>query len=122
LVEGAYHYVPQSHALQRILKGDVRESLACLSSGQMFVAEAPVILVITGHYERTTKKYGDRGVRYVHMEAGHAAQDVYLQVEALGLSTVTVGAFQDEELSQTLALRPEHRPLYVMPVGHPVPA
>jgi nitroreductase len=53
------------------------------------------------------------------MEAGHVAQNVYLQAEALGLGTVTAGAFQDEELSRTLGLPTERRPLYVMPIGHP---
>jgi SagB-type dehydrogenase family enzyme len=118
LVEGAYHYDPQGHALERILEGDVREAVARAAVEQMFIAEAPVILIITGEYERTTWKYSDRGVRYVHMEAGHAAQNVYLQAEALGLGTVTAGAFQDEELSQTLGLPPKRRPLYVMPIGH----
>jgi SagB-type dehydrogenase family enzyme len=119
LVESAYHYDPRGHALERILEGDVREAVARVAVEQMFIAEAPVILVITGEYERTTWKYSDRGLRYVHMEAGHVAQNVYLQAEALGLGTVTAGAFQDEELSQTLGLPPKHRPLYVMPIGHP---
>jgi SagB-type dehydrogenase family enzyme len=85
----------------------------------MFIDEAPLSLLITAEYERTTKKYGDRGVRYVHMEAGHVGQNVYLQAEALGLGTVTIGAFQDEEISQALNLPSGHRPLYVMPIGHP---
>jgi SagB-type dehydrogenase family enzyme len=119
LGEGVYHYLPQSHSLEPILQGDVRQTLARLSLEQTFIAEAPLSLLITGEYERTTGKYGDRGVRYVHMEAGHVAQNVYLQAEALGLGTVTVGAFQDEEISQALNLPPSYRPLYVMPIGHP---
>jgi len=119
LGEGVYHYLPQSHSLEPTLEGDVRQTLARLSSGQMFIAEAPLSLLITGEYERTTSKYGERGVRYVHMEAGHVAQNVYLQAEALGLGTVTVGAFQDEEISQALNLPSTYRPLYVMPIGHP---
>jgi SagB-type dehydrogenase family enzyme len=119
LEEGVYHYLPQSHSLQLTLTGDVRQTLARLSSEQMFIAEAPVSLVITAEYERTTGKYGDRGVRYVHMEAGHVGQNVYLQAEALGLGTVTVGAFQDEEICQALNLPSAYRPLYVMPIGHP---
>jgi len=119
LEEGVYYYLPQSHSLQLTLAGDVRQTLAELSSGQMFIAEAPLSLLITAEYERTTKKYGERGMRYVHMEAGHVAQNVYLQAEALGLGTVTVGAFQDEEISQALDLPPTYRPLYVMPIGHP---
>ena len=119
LAAGVYHYDPQGHALERILEGDVRQSLARLAVDQTFIADAPLVLVITGEYERTSWKYGDRATRYVHMEAGHTAQNVYLQAEALGLGTVTVGAFQDEEVSRTLGLPAGHRPLYVMPIGHP---
>jgi len=118
LAEGAYHYAPRGHALERILEGDVREAVARAAAEQMFIAGAPVILIITGEYERTTWKYSDRGVRYVHMEAGHVAQNVYLQAEALGLGTVTAGAFQDEELSRILGLPTERRPLYIMPIGY----
>jgi len=119
LEEGVYHYLPQSHSLEPTLEGDVRQTLARLSLEQMFIAEAPLSLLITAEYERTTRKYGDRGVRYVHMEAGHVAQNVYLQAEALVLGTVTVGAFQDEEIAQALALPSSYRPLYVMPIGRP---
>jgi len=119
LGEGVYHYLPQSHSLEPTLAGDVRQTLARLSLQQMWIAEAPLSLLITAEYERTTKKYGDRGVRYVHMEAGHAGQNVYLQAEALGLGTVTVGAFQDEEISQALNLPQSYSLLYVMPIGHP---
>jgi len=119
LAEGVYHYYPQGHALERTFEGDVRQTLARLAKEQMFIAAAPVILVITGEYERTSGKYGDRATRYVHMEAGHAAQNVYLQAEALGLGTVVAGSFQDEAVSQALGLPAGHRPLYIMPVGYP---
>ena len=118
LAKGVYHYDPQGHALERVLEGDVRQTLARLAV-QTFIAEAPVVLIITGEYERTSWKYGDRASRYVHMEAGHAAQNVYLQAEALGLGTVVAGSFQDEELSRALGLPAGHRPLYIMPIGHP---
>ena len=119
LGEGVYHYLPQGHSLEPTLQGDVRQTLARLSLERMFIAGAPLSLLITGEYERTTKKYGERGVRYVHMEAGHVAQNVYLQAEALGLGTVTMGAFQDEKISEALNLPPSYRPLYLMPIGHP---
>lgn len=118
LAEGVYHYDPQDHALERTLEEDVREALARLAVEQTFIAEARLILVITGEYERTSWKYGDRAGRYVQMEAGHAAQNVYLQAEALGLGTVTVGAFVDEEVSSALGLPGERRPLYIMPIGY----
>jgi len=118
LAEGVYHYDPKGHALERILEGDVRQTLARLAV-QTFIAEAPVALVITGEYERTSGKYGDRATRYVHMEVGHAAQNVYLQAEALGLGTVVAGSFQDEAVVQALGLPAGHRPLYMMPIGYP---
>ena len=119
LAAGVYHYDPLSHALERTLEGDVRPALARLAVGQTFIAEAPLALVITAEYERISQRYGDRAARYVHMEVGHAAQNVYLQAEALGLATVVVGSFQDEAVSQALSLPAQHRPLYIMPVGYP---
>ena len=119
LREGAYHYLPQSHSLELVSSGDSRQALAQHASGQMFIAEAPVVVVVTAEYQQTTKKYGERGVRYVHMEAGHVGQDICLQVQALGLATVTIGAFQDEEVTRTLGLPPNHEPLYIIPAGHP---
>ena len=118
LTEGVYHYDPQGHSLERTLEGDARPTLAQLAV-QAFIAEAPVVLVITAEYERTSGKYGDRATRYVHMEAGHAAQNVYLQAEALGLGTVVAGSFQDDAVAQALSLPAAYRPMYMMPIGYP---
>jgi SagB-type dehydrogenase family enzyme len=104
--------------MEDILEGDLRSQLAKASLFQMFIADAPISIVITGEYERTTARYGERGTRYVHMEAGHVSQNIYLQVESLGLGTVAVGAFRDEEVSKVLNLPERHRPLYVMPIGY----
>lgn len=122
LEEGAYHYLAKDHALRRTLNQDVRQGLAHCSWKQMFIADAPVVLVMTAEYERTTKRYSDRGIHYVHMDAGHAAQNVYLQAEALGLGTVVVGAFVDDAISRTLGLPSRHRPLYLMPIAYPDPS
>lgn len=74
-------------------------------------------IVIAAVYERTTVKYGDRGIRYVHMEAGHAAQNLCLQATAMDLGIVTVGAFHDEQVKEVLNLLDNEEPLYVVPVG-----
>ena len=75
--------------------------------------------MIAAVYERTARKYGQRAPRYVHMEVGHAAQNVYLQAAALGLGTTMVGAFRDEELARALALPRREKPLALLPVGRP---
>ncbi|MEM2875508.1 MAG: nitroreductase family protein, partial [Candidatus Bathyarchaeia archaeon] len=66
---------------------------------------------------RTTGRYGERGVRYVHMEAGHAAEIIYFQCVSLGLGTVVVGAFIDEQVQRLLNLPENCKPLYLIPVG-----
>jgi len=117
LVPGVYRYRPVGHTLTRIREGDVRKDLAGAALGQAVVRDAPVVIVIAGIPERTTGKYGERGVRYVHMEAGHSAQNVCLQATSLGLGTVTVGAFDDREVHEVLGLDPGEEPLYLIPVG-----
>jgi SagB-type dehydrogenase family enzyme len=81
------------------------------------VERAPAVLAITAVYGRTTGKYGERGIRYVHMEAGHCAENVYLQATSLGLGTVSIGAFDDRRVEEVLGLDSGGEPLYLMPVG-----
>ena len=117
LLPGVYRYDPEDHALVKTRDGDVRERLGAAALGQSWVKEAPVSIVVTAVYERTTGKYGDRGVVYVHMEAGHAAQNICLQATALDLGAVTVGAFYDDQVGDIVALPAGEFPLYVIPVG-----
>ncbi|MFZ5559512.1 MAG: SagB/ThcOx family dehydrogenase [Patescibacteria group bacterium] len=117
LEPGVYKYLPEGHKIKRILEGDVSNELARAGLGQMFIAQAPINLIISAIFSRVTRKYGERGNNYVYMEAGHSAQNVYLQVESLGLGTVTVGAFIDEEVRKILSLAEEEVPLYIMPIG-----
>lgn len=85
------------------------------------VGDAPATIVIAAVPSRTTAKYGERGVRYVAMEAGHAAENIYLQAEALDLATVVIGAFDDDGVRELIGLPEEVEVLYLMPVGHPIP-
>jgi len=117
LTPGVYRYQPDGHQLVKTMDGDKRAELAEAALGQEWVEEGAVSIVFTAVYERTTGKYGDRGIRYVHMEVGHAAQNLCLQATALGLGAVTVGAFHDGEVSQLLNLPAEEEPLYIIPVG-----
>lgn len=115
--DGIFHYKPDAHALTQTYRGDIRKSLAQAAVGQEWVEEAPATLVITAIFERTTWKYGERGIKYVYMEAGHAAQNVYLQSVSLGLGSVVIGAFYDEEVQKLLNLSSEYKPVYMMSIG-----
>ena len=117
LEPGVYRYLPKEHKINKTLEGDVSTKLAEAALGQIFIKQAPVNLVISAVYSRTAVKYGERGVRYVHMEAGHAAQNVYLQAVSLNLGTVVVGGFEIEKVKEILNLPIEEEPLYIMPVG-----
>jgi SagB-type dehydrogenase family enzyme len=117
LSQGLYKYLPEKHSLQKIKDGDLRSGLAGAALRQGSVAHGAVDIVISAVYERTTGKYGERGIRYVHMEAGHVAQNIYLQAVSLNLGTVTIGAFDDEAVRKLLQMPEGEVPLYVMPVG-----
>jgi SagB-type dehydrogenase family enzyme len=115
---GIYHYLPKEHSVLLISKGDRRKEMASASLGQMWMATAPVIFIITAEYKRTTWKYGERGIRYALIEVGHVGQNLFLQAEAMGLGAGIVGAFNDLEVSKVAGLPPKHEPLLIMPVGY----
>ena len=119
LPAGVYRYRARRHDLVRTVEGDLRSALARAALRQDWMKAAPAVVVIAAVYSRTTGKYGDRGRKYVHMEVGHAAQNVYLQAVALDLGTTFVGAFHDNQVKQTLELPAAEHPLGLMPVGHP---
>jgi len=116
---GIYRYNTDSHTLTLRHKEDMRLELARAALGEESIYEAPLDIVICAVYERTLGRYSDRGRRYVHIEVGHAGQNIYLQATALGLATVAIGAFYDEQVRNVLQLEEQYKPLYIMPVGKP---
>lgn len=118
LSAGVYHYAPAPHRLERVQAADVRAALASAAMNQSWVRDAAAVLACSAVYERTIGKYGQRAPRYVHMEAGHAAQNVLLQATALGLHSVIVGAFDDHAVQDSLGLPADCAPLCLIPVGH----
>jgi SagB-type dehydrogenase family enzyme len=116
---GVYHYLPLDHALEAIASGDRRRRVARASLDQLWMVEAPIMVIITAAYQRTTGKYRERGIRYVQLEVGHAGENLFLQSVALGLGAGIVGAFDDDAVAEALELPPRHEPLLVVPIGHP---
>ena len=117
--DGVSRYLPRTHAFEAVDVGDKREALAKAAVNQTWVARAPATFVVTAVYERTTKKYGQRGVRYATIEVGHVCQNISLQAFALGLGSVSVGAFHDHEVQRIIGAPKHHRPLCLVCVGYP---
>ncbi len=119
LTSGIYHYRWREHSIDLVKEGDFCQNLTRAALGQRMIANAPVSIVFTAIYSRTTGRYGRRGeTRYVPMDIGGAGQNVHLQAEALGLGTVIIGAFRNGAVKEALGVKDE-TPLYIMPVGKP---
>ncbi|WP_327053310.1 SagB/ThcOx family dehydrogenase [Halomicrococcus gelatinilyticus] len=118
LPAGVYHYRPKSHSVERTRRGDVQAELRDAAVDQEWVGAGAVDVVVTGVDRRTVQRYGARGRRrYVPMEAGHAAENLYLQAEALDLAMVTIGAFADDQVVSLLDAPERNRPLSINPIG-----
>ena len=116
--DGIYHYVPEGHKLEMVANQDRRRKLAKAAYGQDWVADAPLIFVISAVYKRTTIKYGARGRRYVDMEVGYVAENIHLQAVALGLGSTSVGAFFDADVGRLVNVARDENPLLIIPVGY----
>lgn len=117
LPRGIYRYSPLKHSLIRV-KAAGRAPLLEGVSSQGFVISAPCAVILSADYAAIRQRYRERAERYTHMEAGHAAQNLHLQAEALGLGSVAVGAFSDAALKKAAGMPAEEAPLYVLPAGH----
>lgn len=115
---GLFHYEPRAHQLKRWIEGDVRKALSRAALDQSAVSSATAVFVIAAEYARTAQKYGPvRSPRYVHLESGHVAQNLLLEATALGLGSVPVGAFEDEQVQRVLRLPNREVPVYMVAVG-----
>lgn len=118
---GAYRYGPGNHALSPGPPTDGRRGLAHAALGQMWIADAPVILVLGAAAARTRQRYQSRAGRYIHMEVGHAAQNVCLQAVSMGLGATVVGAFHGDPVKALLGMAGDEKPYALIPVGWPAP-
>jgi len=116
LAPGVYKYRPEEHDLVLQTGGNLRRELAA-SIGQDCVRFSACVLVFAGVYERSTMRFGERGIRYVHMEAAHAAENAQLQATALHLGSVMIGSFKEHEIHRILGLPEGEEPVYLMAVG-----
>ncbi len=107
---GMYKYQPRNHELIKVAEGDKKAELF-KTVGQAPIKNAPVVLVFTGMSERSTNP------GWMYLEAGHAAQNVYLQALSLKLGTVAMAGFKSEDVRRVLSLSEKEQPIYIMPIG-----
>ncbi len=119
LIPGIYKYIIREHALKIIEKGDHRNDICRAALNQSFIVKAPLVMLFCTVDDRVTNKYGTRGLKYIYMEIGHAAQNVCLQAVALGLGTVVIGAFSDKDIAAIVNLPENELPAYLIPIGGP---
>lgn len=112
---GVYHYLWESHEIEKLSGHDKRKELTTVSWGQKYISLAPIDIIIAVDYKRTTARYGNIGSRYVDCEVGHCGQNIQLQAEALGLGSVVIGAFQENLVMSSLGIK--ENPVYIIPVG-----
>ena len=117
LPAGICKYSYRNHTLTHSVGGDKRTELSQAALNQASIAKAPIVLLFCAVYERVTRTYGQRGIQYVFMEIGHAAQNVCLQAVALGLGSVVIGAFRDEDIKRIAKLAEDEQAAYIVPVG-----
>lgn len=114
---GIYKYNPHRHEMVNTVQGDKRSELCRAGLGQSSIKNAPAVMVFCAVYERVTGRYGKRGIQYVHMEVGHAIQNVCLQAISLGLGSVIIGAFNDNDVKEVMNVELGEQPLLMLPVG-----
>lgn len=119
LHSGVFRYSPADHQLTMTAKGDRWGKLWSTVFANREVKESAAVIVFTARYDRIVNKYGAGSERFVHMEVGHAVQNVYLQAVALNLATVVVGSFVDTEVSAIVGCPKAELPMVLMPVGRP---
>jgi SagB-type dehydrogenase family enzyme len=101
---GLYFYRPLDHRLDRLLQGDLSDSLEKATYLGESIRGAGACIVITATFLRSRFKYGERAYRFVLLEAGHIAQNILLVAEAQDLGAVAVGGFVDDQVNDLLGL------------------
>ena len=101
---GIYHYAVLNHSLELVKSGDFRKEITAAGLEQEMLGDADVTFILSAVFDRVRHKYGERGFRYAYIEAGHISQNIYLQAVSLGLGSVSVGAFLDEEINKLIGI------------------
>lgn len=118
LPPGAYHYAPSDHTLELLRPGEFHQALVRWTLNQPYIADAGVAFVLAGFSKRITPRYGERGYRYMLLEAGHIAHNLYLLCAAYGLGVFSNGGFVDTAINRLIGVNDvDQMALYIVAVG-----
>jgi SagB-type dehydrogenase family enzyme len=119
LPAGVYHYKPAGHELESVTTGDRLPEFVATAARATWIGDAAVVVVFAGAFDRAAGRFRDRAERFIAIEVGAAAQNLYLQAAALGLGTTYAASAQDSAVTQIVGLPSGQRPMGIMPVGRP---
>lgn len=101
--EGIYHYNIKCHALEQLLGKECREAVRAFPT-YPWAYDAPLFLFVTGVFDRTMRKYKEKGYRFVFLDAGALLAHFYLTAEALKLTYCAIGGSFEKEIETLLDL------------------
>ena len=117
LKKGTYKYIPSGHKLIKVKPNTNIEKVFKGALSQWSIKDASLNIIFGADFSVTEEKYKNRARQYVYQEAGHAAQNVYLQAESLEIGTVVIGAFYKNEIKSAVGMEDNETPICIMPVG-----
>ncbi len=118
---GLYHYNASKNQLRFLREGDQTSRISEAVAYPDLIVGASVLIFITAIFERSVFKYGDRGYRFILLEAGHVAQNVNLVANALGLGCTNIGGFFDRQTDDFVGLDGvTHSTIYMIAIGNKV--
>jgi SagB-type dehydrogenase family enzyme len=116
---GMYRYVGPEHLIQNLqAPDDMAEIIASTTLQPELIQNSAITFIWTAVAYRMTWRYGDRGYRYIHLEAGHVGQNLYLAAQAVGCGICTTAAFNDDDLNRAMGLDgADHFAVYMGALG-----
>ncbi|MGK7908052.1 MAG: SagB/ThcOx family dehydrogenase [Synechococcus sp.] len=119
LDDGCYYYAPHAQELRQIRFKSFRQDLHYLCLGQNLGRDAAVAIVHTADLRQAIERFGDRGYRYLHMDAGHLGQKLNLAAVRLQLGVSGIAGFFDNLVNEVLGIPQNEAVLYITTIGQP---
>ena len=102
---GLYRFLALSHKLQEVdLDENMAEKITDSCLRQRFISSSAVTFIWVAVVYRMMWRYQERGYRYIHLDAGHICQNLYLAAESIGSGVCAIGAFDDDILNTILGI------------------